>query len=110
MRIFGVIIIIVLAALPFAACQKGDGLSNGAGARAAQAEGQNPGAETEISGGLARSSPSSAAPLRWRCATRPDTRTKSHAASLRLPASAPERRTFTQPIRRFVFTRPPGTR
>jgi cobalt-zinc-cadmium efflux system membrane fusion protein len=49
MRIFGVIISIVLAALPFAACRKGDGLSNGAGARAAQADEQDRPAETEIS-------------------------------------------------------------
>ncbi len=49
MRIIGPIIVIVLAALPFAACQKGDGLSYGAGARAAQAEGQSPEAAAEIS-------------------------------------------------------------
>jgi len=49
MRIWGVIIVIVLAALPLAACRKWDGLSNGAGARAAQADEQNRGAEAETS-------------------------------------------------------------
>jgi cobalt-zinc-cadmium efflux system membrane fusion protein len=49
MKIRGVIIVIMLAALPLAACQKGDGLSYGAGARAAQSEGPGPEAGAEIS-------------------------------------------------------------